>query len=265
MRTIVLLTLAAAALVAAAPALNAEDPAAKGEAVARESDLRDRGFHDTTAELKMTLENRAGQTSERRLRIQTLEVVDENDGDKSLVVFDEPRDVKGTALLSFSHILEPDDQWLYLPALKRVKRIASNNKSGPFVGSEFAYEDIAAAELKKYEHEWLRDEPCGALECFVVERRPVYQNSGYTRQVVWYDKDEYRQQRIDYYDRKDELLKTLTFDGYRQYLDKYWRPHDMYMVNHQSGKKTRLSIATIEFQVGLAEGDFTRNSLERIR
>jgi hypothetical protein len=146
----------------------AEDPAAKGEAVARESDRRDLGFGDTKVELKMTLENRRGQTSERRLRIQTLEVPDENDGDKSLVIFDKPRDIRGTALLSYSHILDPDDQWLYLPALKRVKRISSSNKSGPFVGSEFAYEDITAQELKKYSYKWLRDGPCGELECFVI-------------------------------------------------------------------------------------------------
>ena len=128
----------------------AEDPVVKGEAVARESDRRDLGFGDTKVELRMILENRRGQTSERRLRIHTLEVPDEKDGDKSLVIFDVPRDIRGTALLSYSHILDPDDQWLYLPALKRVKRISSSNKSGPFVGSEFAYEDITAQELKKY-------------------------------------------------------------------------------------------------------------------
>ena len=164
------------ALPAAAEA--AEDAIAKGEAIAREWDRRDLGFIDTRAKLKMILENRRGQTSERRMRINTLEVPDENDGDKSLVVFDRPRDIRGTALLSYAHILEADDQWLYLPALKRVKRISSRNKSSPFVGSEFAFEDITAQELKKYSYKWLRDEPCGALECFVVERRPLYEKSG---------------------------------------------------------------------------------------
>ena len=262
------IVLSLAAVIAMAPLVvttAVEDSTAKGEAVAREWDRRDRGFGDTKAVLTMILENRKGQTSERRLRIDTLEVPDENDGDKSLVVFDRPRDIKGTALLSYSHILDPDDQWLYLPALKRVKRISSRNKSGPFVGSEFAYEDIAAQELKKYSYTWLRDEPCGALACFVLERRPLYARSGYTRLVTWYDKAEYRMQRVDYYDRKDALLKTLTFGDYRQYLGKYWRAHEMYMVNHQTGKKTRLVFATFEFQTGLKERDFTRNSLKRSR
>ncbi len=160
MKTIVLSLAAVIAITIPTVAEAAEDPVAKGEAVARESDRRDLGFGDTKVELRMILENRRGQTSERRLRIHTLEVPDEKDGDKSLVIFDVPRDIRGTALLSYSHILDPDDQWLYLPALKRVKRISSSNKSGPFVGSEFAYEDITAQELKKYSYKWLRSEPC---------------------------------------------------------------------------------------------------------
>jgi outer membrane lipoprotein-sorting protein len=243
----------------------AENPVAKGEAVAREADRRDLGFGDTRADMKMILENRRGQTSERLMRIQILEVPDENDGDKSLVIFDQPRDITGTALLSFAHILEADDQWLYLPALKRVKRISSRNKSGPFVGSEFAYEDMTAQELKKYSHKWVRDEACGELECFVLEQRPLYEKSGYTRLVTWYDKAEYRVQRVDYYDRKGDLLKTLTYDDYRQYLGKYWRAHDMFMVNHRTGKKTRLVFKKYGFQTGLKNRDFTRSRLKRSR
>jgi outer membrane lipoprotein-sorting protein len=205
-------------LAATCSAVATEDPITQGEAIAREADRRDRGYSDSKAVLVMILQDRKGRTRERRLRIQTLEAPDDKEGDKSLVIFDEPRDIKGTALLSYAHILEPDDQWLYLPALKRVKRISSINKSGSFVGSEFAYEDITGQEFLKYSYKWFRDEPCSDLECFVVERRPLYENSGYTRLVTWYDKAEYRIQRIDYYDLKDKFLKTLTFSEYRQYL-----------------------------------------------
>jgi len=243
----------------------AEDSQVKGEAIASEWDRRNQGFGDSRSTLKMILENRQGKQSERQLRIEILEVTDANDGDKSLVVFEQPRDIKGTALLSFSHILAPDDQWLYLPALKRVKRISSNNKSGPFMGSEFAYEDISSQELKKFKYKWLRDEPCGESECYVLEQRPLYKNSGYTRQIAWYDKPEYRLQRVDYYDRKDALLKTLTFSGYQQHLGQYWRAHDLYMVNHQTGKKTRLIYGKIEFRNGLTDKDFTQNRLKRMR
>jgi outer membrane lipoprotein-sorting protein len=243
----------------------AEDPVSKGEAIAREADSRDRGFSDSKAVLVMILEDRKGSIRERRLRIQTLEAPDEKEGAKSLVVFDEPRDIKGTALLSYAHILDPDDQWLYLPALKRVKRISSINKSGSFVGSEFAYEDITGQELGKYSYKWLRDESCGDLDCFVVERRPMYDASGYARLVTWYDQTEYRILRIDYYDLKDEFLKTLIFSEYRQYLGRFWRPHRLVMDSDRTGRSTRLLYEDYKFQTGLNENDFSQGSLKRAR
>ncbi len=189
----------------------------------------------------------------------------ENDGDKTLIVFDSPRDVKGTALLSFTHKDRPDDQWLYLPALKRVKRIASRNKSGPFMGSEFAYEDIGSQEVEKYTYRYLRDETLDDLPMFVIERYPVDRYSGYRRQVAWIDQQEYRPFRVDYYDRKDQLLKTLTYKGYQQYLGQYWRPREMFMQNHQTGKSTLLSWTEYRFRGGLEARDFTRNALKRAR
>jgi len=105
------------------PLARAETPEEKGLAIAREADRRDSGFGDFTADLNMTLRNKHGQESVREIRIRTLEV--EGDGDKSLSIFDTPMDVKGTAFLTFSHKQGDDDQWLYLPALKRVKRISA--------------------------------------------------------------------------------------------------------------------------------------------
>lgn len=225
----------------------------KGEAIAREVDRRDAGFTDSRASVEMILRDAGGGTSSRKLRVMIKEVIDEEDGDKVLIEFESPRDVSGTKLLSFSHFNENDDQWLFLPALRRVKRISSSNKAGPFVGSEFAYEDMLSQEHQRYRHEWLRDEPCGEARCFVVERRPRDENSGYTRQVVWVDQQHYRPMRIDYYDRKDVLLKTLTYSGYRQYLERYWRAHELTMTNHQNRKSTVLRIDSYRFRTGLQE------------
>lgn len=238
----------------------------KGLEISVESDQRDLGFGDSAAVVEMILKNANGQTSTRKLRLNTLEVPDEGDGDKILSVIESPPDVRGTALLTYTHVNEQDDQWLYLPALKRVKRISSANKSGPFLGSEFAYEDLASQEVAKYTHRYLRDEPCGeGLQCFVVERVPVYKHSGYTRQITWIDHDEYRFWKVDFYDRKNDLLKTLTFSDYRQYLDQYWRALILDMHNHQTGKSTRLSYTDLRFRTGLTEADFTRNALRRSR
>ncbi len=197
------------------------------------------------------------------MRTQTLEVKD--DGDKSLIVFNSPRDVKGTATLTFSHKTTSDDQWLYLPALKRVKRISSDNKSGPFMGSEFAYEDLSSQEVEKYTYKYLGEETLNGHTTYKIERDPVDPKSGYTRQIVWYNTDNYRQEKAEFYDRKDALLKTLTYDKYKLYLDKYWRAGEMLMVNHQSGKKTLLLFEDYQFQSGLNDSDFTQNSLKRAR
>ena len=243
--------------------LMAETAEEKGLAIAREVDARDTGWGDFQAAMSMLLKNRHGEESLRQMRVKSLEV--ENDGDKSLIIFDQPRDVKGTALLTFSHKVKDDDQWLYLPALKRVKRIASRNKSGPFMGSEFAFEDLASQEVEKYTYKFIRDDELDGKPVFVMERYPVSKYSGYTRQLVWIDKERYIPLKIEFYDRKNALLKVLVFRGYRQYLDKYWRADEMFMDNKQTGKSTLLTWKNYQFRTGLKDSDFTRNSLKRAR
>ncbi len=241
----------------------AQSPEQKGLEIAQAAKAYDKGFTDFTANMVMTLKNKSGQTSRRLIRIRTLEV--EGDGDKSLSIFDEPADVKGTKMLTYSHGLEPDDQWLYLPALKKVKRISSRNKSGPFMGSTFAYEDLGSQAVEKYTYKYLRDEACGEWQCYVIERYPEYKFSGYTRQVAWIDQEGYRLVKAEFYDRKKALLKTLTAGEFQQFLGHYWRPGTMHMVNHQTGKSTLLEWKDYEFKTGLTDKDFRSQTLKRIK
>lgn len=243
--------------------LQAQSAEDKGLEIAKAARDYDRGFGDFTADMVMTLKNKNGDTSTRLIRIRTLEV--EGDGDKSLSIFDEPKDVKGTAMLTYSHGLEADDQWLYLPALKRVKRISSRNKSGPFMGSTFAFEDLGSQEVEKYNYKYLREEACGDWQCYVIERQPAYKHSGYTRQLAWLDKEGYRIVKAEYYDRKKALLKTLTASDFQQFVDHYWRPGKMDMMNHQSGKSTLLEWKNYAFQTGLSDGDFRSQALKRLK
>lgn len=260
MRTLIALISLIALMPLTVTAQTAEE---KGLAIALEADNRDAGFGDSTAVLTMVLSNKNGDSSIRILRTRTLEVP--NDGDKSMSIFDKPADVKGTAMLTFTHAVSADDQWLYLPALRRVKRISSANKSGPFMGSEFAYEDLSSQELEKYHYRWLRNETYNDSDCFVIERYPNYENSGYTKQVVWIDQAEYRMLKIEFYDRKNALLKTLTAGKYEKYLQRYWRAMELVMVNHQTGKKTRLAYDNYQFRTGLRAADFNKNALKRAR
>lgn len=244
-------------------AVLAQDSQQKGLEIARAASAYDRGFTDYTANMTMTLKNSAGDTSTRFIRIRTLEV--EGDGDKSLSIFDEPADVKGTAMLTYSHGLEPDDQWLYLPALKRVKRISSRNKSGPFMGSTFAYEDLGSQEVEKYSYNYLREEACGEWVCHVIERFPEYEHSGYTRQVVWIDDEGFRMVRAEFYDRKKALLKTLVAGDFQQFLGHYWRPGTMHMENHQTGRSTLLEWGNYQFRTGLSDSDFRSQKLKSVQ
>ena len=258
--------LGAVGLAAAAPPVLAGEPESaenRGLAIARDARERKQGFESFTASQTMLLRNRQGRESRRHLRVKVLET--EGDGDRSLFVFDEPRDVRGTAFLVHGHKDGPDDQWLYLPALKRVKRINSANRSGSFMGSEFAYEDMTPPEVEQFHYQYLRDEACGELTCTVVERTPLDPRSGYRRQIVWQDTDELRLWKVEYYDQRDDLLKTLVVRDYELYVDRYWHAAEMTMVNHLTGKSTMLSWSDYEFRAAVTPGEFLPTGLRRAR
>ncbi|WP_109097897.1 outer membrane lipoprotein-sorting protein [Aquimarina sp. AU58] len=254
MRTLILAGLAVLSTIT----LTAQNAEERGLQIAKAADQADQGFNSSVVNLKMTLKNKNGQTSERLLITRTLEQT--TDGDKSLIVFNSPKDVKGTSTLTFTHKIGADDQWLFLPSIKRVKRISSNNKSGPFVGSEFAYEDLSSQEVEKYGYKFLEEK--GNL--LIVEQDPVDPKSGYTRRIVTYNKDKgYRIEKVEFYDRKNSLLKTLNYSDYKLYKGQFWRALTLHMVNHQSNKETVLKFSDYNFEAALADEDFTQVALKR--
>ncbi|MFN3262331.1 MAG: outer membrane lipoprotein-sorting protein [Pikeienuella sp.] len=254
-------------LVAFAKDVMAETPEEKGLAIAMEADRRDLGFGDYTVQGQMILRDSQGQSSTRVFRNMIKERPQGGVGDLAVIVFDEPRDVKGTGLLTHANI-EPadDDQWLYLPAVKRVKRISSSNRTGKFVSSEFSYEDLGGQEVDDFTYKWLRDEPCPNLDgtCYVSERTPKNSKSGYSKTIVWIDQAEYRLDQVEFYNRRGEFEKVMTFGGYQQYLGKFWRPDTINMQNRQTGKSTELVWSDYVFNAGLEEGDFDAQRLDRM-
>ena len=132
------------------------------------------------------------------------------------------------------------------------------------MGSEFAYEDLSSQEVEKYTYKYLGEETINGDKCAMVERDPVDPKSGYKRQVVWFNLDkDYRAEKTDFYDRKNALMKTLTYHDYEKYADKHWRAKKMVMVNHQSNKETELHFEDYAFKIGLTDADFNQNSLRR--
>ncbi len=247
--------------------VQAETAEQKGRAIFEEIDRRDLNFGDFSSDQEMILRNKSGQESRRIMENTVLEGgnKDINDGDKTLIIFREPKRIRGTALITHAHQQRDDDQWLYLPALGRVKRISGASKAGSFVGSEFSYEDLAPQEVDDYTYEYIGDEIFAEQDCFKVKRVPVDKDSGYTQQFVWVDKSEYRIQKVEFYDRKATLIKILTITSYQQYLDQYWRPGYLSMINQQDGKSTDMIATNYVFRQGLTEADFSENSLRRAR
>ena len=238
-----------------------QTPEHLGHEVAAEASRRATGFGDVSATLRMIVRGGRGDERVRELTIATMEV--DGAGERTLVRFEAPRDLRGTALLTVNHGDGSSDQWLYLPALRRTKRIAGATRSGSFMGSEFSYEDISAMELDRYTYRLVETDTVDGMPAWVVERRPKDASSQYRRQLVWFDQREYRVLRIDFYDRHDMRLKTLSLRNYQRYADRFWRPDEMEMVNHQTRASTLLQWSNHVFGAGLRFRDFEPNRLNR--
>lgn len=242
---------------------------AKGEEVVGAWTKCDYGFGDMQSDFKLVQSDGKGGEVERQVHLRMLEVKEtdtrgfKSAGDKSIVVFHSPKDVAGTSMLVHTNARGSDNTWVYLPAVKRVKRISSENQSGNFAGTEFAFEDIASQEFYKFKYKWLRTEKCGiegeSAICDVVEQIPTYKNSGYSKQIVSYDGCRHR--KIDYFDLKGAFFKTQTFNGYRQYNGKQWRGHNNTMTNHRNGRQTHLIIPKFTYRAGFKESDFEASAL----
>ncbi len=261
---LVMLLSATAMLGGRSVAKSNEDANQKGLEIATKAKKSEAGYHDYSANIKMILQDASGSSaSPDLLRLSFLEAP--GDGDKGLATFDAPGDVKGTSLLTFAHKHSADDQWLYLPSMHRVKRIAATNKSGPFMGSEFAFEDMSYEAVERYKYKFVKQDKCSLGSCFVVERIPLDPDSGYSKQLVYWDTKDLRTAKIEFFDRKGDALKTYEGSKFQKFAGRFWRPTHMVMSNQQTGRKTLVEWSGFHYRVGLTSRDFDTNSLQRIR
>lgn len=215
-------------------------PEAKGLEIAKKMDKANSNFKGEESEMTMTLIDAYGTEIIRKMKGRVKEV--KGDGDKSLITFLRPTDVKGTKMLTWSHKTKNDDQWLYLPSMKRIKRISSKAKSSSFMGSEFSYEDLSGQEIEKYTFKHLRDEKSPLGDVWVIERYPVNKkSSGYSKQVMWILKKYNGASKVEYYDRKGKLIKIAEFQNYKSFKvsgKTLWRPEKIHMKNVQTKKQS---------------------------
>jgi hypothetical protein len=235
------------------------------EAVARQMQDRDTG-RDSRAELRMRLFDRQGRVRERALTLLTLRGV-KDAGDRMLVRFTSPNDIRNTAFLVWEHAGADDERFLYLPALGRVRRIAGEEKQESFVGSDLSYEDIGGRDVADYDYAFADEHaswtaPDGSNHAaWALESRAKDPRADYPRSVSLVLKDRFIVVESDIFNRRNERVKRFEVRRLER-VDGIWTVLDMTMTNERDRTRTELSTTAIRYDVGLGEQDFTRRELE---
>lgn len=246
------------------PVAFAELPEIDAKQVAVNVDEREDG-DDETAELEMILINDKGQERNRKVQVYRK---DYGKDSKMVMFFMDPADVKDTGFLSWNYDDESkdDDQWLYLPALKKVRRISSSKKKDYFMGTDFTYEDMGDRDVDDYTYKHLGTEVLDGIECYHLEMTPkndeIVKKTGYGRGEMWVRPDIWMGLKMKFYDKKLKFLKDLTLSDIEQ-IDGIWTAKTMTMVNEQEKHKTVFHFSNITYNSGLDDEIFSQRRLEK--
>lgn len=240
--------------------LAAADDSLTGDAIAQRRFDSNRGWGNFEAHLKMELKH-DNAVALREMTTQSLE--QESSGERNLIRVTNPLDLKGTALLTHTHDQTADEQWLFLPTLKRTKRIALESKAGAFLSSQFNFEDLSPVQVQKYTYKRQADEACGDSRCYVVDSMPTAPTSAYQRIRSWITQDNFRLMKAELFDRDNTLYKTLTVEKYLLYREKYWKPEIMRMTDHRLNAETIATWSDMRYNASLNTHDFDASSLQR--
>ncbi|NOZ03009.1 MAG: outer membrane lipoprotein-sorting protein [FCB group bacterium] len=181
---------------------------------------------------------------------------------KSLLRFLKPPDVRGIGFLNWNYRNGKDEQWLFLPALGRVKRIAGRDRSGSFMGTDFTYEDLSSRNIDDDDYTLVGEDTLSGLPCYVVAGIPKNKKSIYSKRVAWIDKNNWLIKKIEFYDRKGKLLKVLTIPRHEK-KGLYWLVPEMTMENVQTKHRTIMEMSAVKFDTGLKDEYFTERFLMR--
>lgn len=212
------------------------------------------------SDLTMTLTNSRGDVRERTIK-QYLK--DFGSEEKKVMFFTAPADIRNTSFMNWSYDDgRDDDQWIYLPALKKVKRIASDSKSDYFMGSDFTYDDLGERHPDQDEHRILREEEIQGEACYVVESSSKDEEYMYSRTLTWIIKDKWIGLKKEFYDEDGEHLKTLKIREYRQ-IAGYWTIPNMEMHNIQKDHRTGMIMKNIAIDEAVSDNMFTQRMMQR--
>lgn len=236
----------------------AADGDEKGMEIGGKVDKAWSGYQSEENELDLELVGAGGDSVTRKMRGRMRE---SGSDEQAIITITWPADQKGTRLLTWNHRGKDDDQWLYLPSVQRVKRISARGQTGSFMGSEFSYEDLVNFWwIDKFQYKYIRDQKVGPRDTWLVERYPRDRDSGYSKQVMWIDKEYLTALRADFYDRKGTLLKSASFKSFKKYGTR-WRSDRIEMVNRQTGKKSNVIWKQRTWGKSFSEDEFSPTAL----
>ncbi|MGH8488460.1 MAG: outer membrane lipoprotein-sorting protein [Gammaproteobacteria bacterium] len=216
----------------------------------------------------MVLINDKGQQRERKTT--TLSKLQQDGVNLKLVVrFDAPVDVRGTTFLQIQHLETDDDMWIFLPALKKTRRLVANNKRDSFVGTDFSYGDILTLKPETFDHALIGSKPMNGNDCYVVESVPktaaLLNDIGYAKKISWIRQDNFMEVMVEYYDEDGQLYKTQTTADHKmlEAEPQRWIALRREMVNHQSQHKTIVTFNKTDTSGAIPDGAFTTRAIER--
>ena len=216
---------------------------------------------DQTSNLTMTLINKSGKERIRKIKQFTKDM---GDMEKSIMFFQSPADVKNTSFMSWSYDDDDksDDQWIYLPALKKVKRISSDSKSDYFMGSDFTYDDLGDRKLDDDTHELLREETIDDVAYYVVESTPKDEDYMYSKTITWIRQDNFIGLKKEFFDEDEELLKILHIKKSEE-ISGFLIITNSEMQNVQKNHKTKMILSDININTGIPDSKFTERMMTR--
>lgn len=183
-----------------------------------------------------------------------------------LTVFVEPTDINGTAMLTWEQNERDDDQWLYLPSQRKLQRIAQGSKKGYFMGTDLTYEDMEPEEISDYNYTIVGSEKIDGQDCFIIESVPANKKkkkeSGYGKRKIWIRKDNFFDVKIEFFDRRDRIIKTMTNHDLINIEGTVWRPKKVLVDNHKRKHKTLIGLKKIQINVPVEDVIFTDRYLK---
>lgn len=212
--------------------------------------------------MTMELINKRGS---KRIRKMLSYSKDYGKDNKSIMFFQQPADVKGTGFLTWDYNIESktDDRWLYLPAMKKTRRISgSSAKKEYFMGSDFTYDDMGNRDVDSDNHKLLREESVNGQPCWVIESTPKTSDGMYSKHISWIRKDNFVAVKVEYYDMQKTLIKLLEVNQVKK-IDGFWAATEMKMTNHQRNHTTIIRLESVAYNVPIDESVFTVNALEK--